>query len=315
MQKKQEKEIENVMKNLIESFNLYIKYIRFEKNLTPNTISSYSADILHFVNYLKDIGTVKTSDLNLSMFREYLKYLDNYKYSNATMIRKFSSYINFFKFLEDNDLVDKKLTQFIERPRKHHRLYSFLSQRETKILLESIKPVDDFSLRDRSIIELIYSTGARISEVGNIRIKDINLSENEILVHGKGRKERMVYLNHIALDWLNQYLKIRDNFILHLNKRYADDSYLFLNKDGKKLSTRSIRSSFKKYVARAGIGRNPTVHSLRHSFATHLLEEGAGIKEIQELLGHETVATTQIYLHLNINKLKKDYGRFHPRAN
>ena len=303
------------MINLIESFNLYMKYIRFEKNLTPNTIEAYRRDILHFVNYLKDIGTVKTSDLDLSIFRKYLEHLDNYKYSNATMIRKFSSYIIFFKFLEDNDLVNKKLTQFIEKPRKHHRLYSILSQRETKILLESIKPVDDFSLRDRSIIELIYSTGARISEVENIRIKDIDISENEILVHGKGRKERIVYLNHIALDWLNQYLKVRDNFILNLNKRYTDDSYLFLNKNGKKLSARSMGSIFKKCIARAGIKKNLSVHSLRHSFATHLLEKGAGIREIQELLGHGSISSTEIYLHLNINKLKKDYGRFHPRAN
>lgn len=302
------------MITLIESLNLYTKYVRFEKNLTSNTINSYRGDILHSVNYLKDTGIIKTSDLNLDIFRKYLKYLDRYKYSNATMIRKFSSFINFFKFLEDNNFMNGGLSKSIVKPRKHHRLHSFLSQREVGILLESIKPVDDFSLRDRSIIELIYSTGARISEIENIKIKDINIPENEILVNGKGEKERIVYLNCTALYWLGRYLRIRDNFTLHLNKKYTDDGYLFLNKNGKKLSTRSIRSIFKKYIAKVGIKRNLTVHSLRHSFATHLLEEGAGIREVQELLGHQSVLTTQIYTHLNIDKLKKDYKRFQPRT-
>jgi len=301
--------------NLNESFNLYIKYVRFEKNLTSNTVDSYSRDVLYFINYLKNLGILKTSDLSLDAFRKYLKYLDNFKYSNRTIIRKYSSYMNFFRFLEDNELMDNKLTPFLKAPKKHHRLYFFLSQKEIKILLESIKPVDDFSLRDRSIIELIYSTGTRVGEVENIRIKDINLSENEILVNGKGRKQRIVYLNHIALYWLNQYLRIRRNFVLHLNKKYTNDGYLFLNKNGKRLTSRGIRTIFKKYVARAGIKKNLSVHSLRHSFASHLLQEGAGIREVQELLGHEHVSTTQIYSHLNIGKLKNDYTRFHPRAN
>jgi len=243
-----------------------------------------------------------------------LKSLDRCNYSNRTIIRKYSSLINFFRFLENNDYIDLQLTQAINVPRRRHRFYSFMSEGEMEKLFESFKAQGDLEIRDRAIIELIYSTGARVSEVEGLKTCDIDIKNNEVVVTGKGRKQRIVYLNQAAVFWLNNYLEIRNKLICSKKNRSTGDNHLFLNKFGKGLSSRSIRTIVKKYVKKAVIGRNITPHSIRHSFATHLLQEGAGIREIQELLGHENISTTQIYSHLNIKKLKKDYRKFHPRA-
>ncbi len=300
--------------DLYESFSLYRKYLKFEKNLTPNTIRSYQKDLIHLLEFYKEKMVSDTSQLSLGMFREYLKALDSRNYSNRTIIRKYSSFINYFRFLENNSLVDSQLNQAISVPKKRHRFYSYLSANEMEKLFETIKTEDDSGIRDRAIIELIYSTGARVSEIEGLKVRDIDLLKNEAMVTGKGRKQRIVYINNEALHWLDRYLKIRANFGCSGDRGYPRDEHLFLNRFGTRLSARSIRSIVKKNIKKAGISKNVSTHSLRHSFATHLLQEGAGIREIQELLGHENVSTTQIYSHLNIKKLKKDYKKFHPRA-
>lgn len=302
--------------NLEESLKLYIRHIKYEKNLSPNTIRSYNKDINHFIDYIKGLKIVNISDLSLDIFRKYLKFLDNFKYSNRTIIRKYSSLINYFKFLEINNYLKGELTQLINPPRKYQRYYSFLSQNELNELLSCIETSDYIGIRNRTLIEVLYSTGARVSEIENINLEDIDFKNSEIKVKGKGNKERIVYLNHNARFWLNKYLNIRDNFRSSVNRELSNrESQLFLNKFGGRLTARSIRTILKKYLKKAGIKKNISPHDIRHSFATHLLQEGAGIREIQELLGHENISTTQIYTHLNIKKLKKDYRDFHPRAN
>lgn len=300
--------------DIYESFCLYKKYLKFEKNLATNTIRSYQRDLMHLLEFYKSRNIIDTSQLGLGVFREYLKALDSRKYSNRTIIRKYSSFINFFRFLENNNLIDSQLNQAISVPKKRHRFYTYLSVSEMEKLFEASKPGDDRGIRDRTILELLYSTGARVSEVEDLKISDIDLLKNEALVTGKGRKQRIVYLNRETISWLDKYLKIRANFGFSPEKGYSKDRHLFLNRFGSRLSSRSIRAIVKNSIKRAGINKNVSTHSLRHSFATHLLQEGAGIREIQELLGHEDVSTTQIYSHLNIKKLKKDYKLFHPRA-
>jgi site-specific recombinase XerD len=300
--------------DLFNCLELYIKYLKYEKNLSLNSINSYKKDNLQFLNFLKSKNVTETAGLNLDIFRDFLKSLDKFHYSNRTIIRKYSSLINFFRFLERNDYIDFQLTQAINVPRKRHRFYSFMSVKETERLFDSFKPENDLEIRDRAILELLYSTGARISEVEGLRIGDIDLQSNEVVVTGKGRKQRLVYLNQVAVSWIKKYLEIRSKLVYPKKNRYIRDSHLFLNKFGKRLSSRSMRTIVKKYVKKAVIGKNITPHSIRHSFATHLLQEGAGIREIQELLGHENISTTQIYSHLNVKKLKKDYKKFHPRA-
>jgi len=301
--------------DLFNCLELYIKYLKYEKNLSLNSINSYKKDILQFLFFLKDKDIKDTESLDADSFREFLKFIDNYEYSNATIVRKYSSLINFFKFLEGNDFINFQLTQFINVPRRRQRgLYSYMSESEAEELLDNMSPVNDMEIRDRAIFELLYSTGARISEVENLKVKDFDLEKRELKVTGKGRKQRFVYLNKTALYWIKKYMEARSSIILLDKKTGKSDRHFFLNRFGKGLSSRGIRNIVKKYVKKSIINKNITPHSIRHSFATHLLQEGAGIKEIQELLGHENISTTQIYSHLNIKKLKKDYKKFHPRA-
>lgn len=296
---------------LDESLELYIKQVKFGRYLSQNTVKSYKRDVDNFIKFIRHKRVYQTNKINLDLFREYLKFLDKFKYANRTIIRLISSLKNYFKFLEDNNLIDQTLSQAINAPRKVHRFYSYLSIDEVKKLFAVMKPENGSgmysqnSLRDRAAMELTYSTGCRVSEVQNIKIEDINISKNEILVTGKGNKQRIVYLNQKALFWLKRYLKARNN---------SKDNHLFLNKSGNRLSDRSLRTIFKNCIYKAGIEKNLSIHSLRHSFASHLLQEGAGIREVQELLGHANVATTEIYTHINIKKLKEDYIKYHPRA-
>ena len=300
---------------LEESLDFYIRHLKFEKNLTENSINSYRKDIYHFINFIKKINIEDVAQLSLEIFRKYLKYLDGCKYANRTIIRKYSSFANYFKFLENNNFLKIQLTQLIVAPKKHHRLYSFLTQSEIRQLIESIDTTTNPGKRNRALIEVIYSTGARISEVEGMTLKSVNLENNEIEVFGKGRKYRVVYLNQSACKYLKKYLDIRNEFSFSSKtQNYRQDNSLFLNKFGNKLTVRGMRKILKKCLDECGISKKISPHDIRHSFATHLLQEGAGIREIQELLGHENISTTQIYTHLNLKKLKNDYDKFHPRA-
>ncbi|MCE5330490.1 tyrosine recombinase XerC [bacterium] len=301
--------------NTEESLSLYLKFLKYEKNLTPNTILSYKNDILLMLDYFKKNEISDVKEITLAAFRNFLKFLDKYQYGNSSILRKSSSYINYFKFLEQNSLVDIQLSQLISLPKKEKRFYNFLSESEIKKLLERIDRKDNLGIRDRAIFELFYSTGARISEVVNITLNKVDLKNNEIEVLGKGRKSRIVYLNNVALECLNKYLNIRNWFLFDKSSNsYKNSMYLFLNKNGGSLSARYIRILLSRYLKKAEINKKITPHDIRHSFASHMLQEGAGIREVQELLGHESINTTQIYTHLNLKKLKKDYEKFHPRA-
>ena len=321
--------------DLGDSLELYLKYLRYEKNLTPNSIRSYTRDIVQLHNFLKNVKKINTvTQLDLAVFRKFLKSIDQNNYSNRTILRKYSSLINYFRFLEENELIDIQLSQFINVPRKRERLYTFLSKKEMEILFDSMLAKDYFNngkritspqnrnkltslhKRNRLIIELLYSTGARVSEIEGIKLKDIDLKKSEIMVIGKGRKQRMVYINSKCHCLLEIYLK-ESRPELSLNKKtgmHSGDLHLLLNSKGGRLSSRSISEIVRRSVLRAGIKKNITPHSIRHSFASHLMQEGAGIREIQELLGHENISTTEIYSHLDIKKIKDDYRRFHPRA-
>ena len=301
--------------NIEESLEFYNKYLKYEKNLSHNTIIAYMNDLLLLKDFFTKNKVFDVNDISLFVFRNFLKFLDKYQFGSRTILRKFSSYINYFKFLEKNSLISIQLSQAISLPKTEKRLYSFLSESEIINLLDAIGENNNFEIRDRAIFELFYSTGARISEIAGITLGKIDIVNNEIEVFGKGRKSRIVYLNKVASDKLILYLNIRDSFLFDSkNKTYKKNNYLFLNKNGGNLSSRFIRVLLDKYLRKAQINKKISPHGLRHSFASHMLQEGAGIRVVQELLGHENVSTTQIYTHLNLKKLKKDYEKFHPRA-
>lgn len=299
-----------------KSLELYIKYLRFEKNLTPNSIKSYEKDIRQLNAYLRERDISDLAEMDLTLFRGFVKSLDDKKYANRTMIRKYSSLVNYFRFLEEEKIIGIQLSQFINPPRRRHRYYNILSMAEIREVFDNMETGSPAAIRDRLILELMYSTGARVSEVESMLLDDINMKGNEIKVKGKGRKERIVYINNEALFWLDEYLEKARNELGFSRKKgsHTRDKHLFLNKLGTGLTARSIRNIVKASVKNAGIGKNITPHSLRHSFATHLLQRGAGIREIQELLGHDSISTTSIYSHMDVSKLKKDYRRFHPRS-
>ncbi len=298
-----------------ECLELYIKHLKYEKNLSPNTVRAYEVDLADLLSFLQANGIYDPKDIDLSVFRSYLKSLDSLRYKHRTIIRKYSSYINFFKFLESNDLTDKQLSQLISAPKRQRLIYNFLSVDEVLKLLNTISGQDPISIRDRALFETLYSTGTRVSELSLIKLKDMDMDKDEIIVLGKGRKERIVYINYESKKWIEKYLSIRNIFLFtKKDQAYKISEFLFLNRFGGPLSTRMIRKILHKYMKKAEINKNITPHGIRHSYATHLIEEGAGIREIQELLGHESIFTTQIYTHMNIKKLKKDFKAFHPRA-
>src|SRR5665647_2002779 len=303
--------------NIKESHELYCRHLKYEKNLAVNSIHAYQIDLAQLTDFLSKKQIEDTSFINLDVFREFLKSIDRYKYSNRTLIRKYSSYNNFFKFCELNGYIQNQISQFILPPKKQSRLYSFLTESQAKALIEKMDSSGITGIRNRALIEFIYSTGARVSEVEGLRLKDLDMENSSAEVFGKGRKYRTVYLNRNAKEWLKKYLDIRARFVyskknisyqkpeinqvtkngLHSKAELLQDKdgYLFLNRFGKKLNVRSFGNILAKSLIQANVTQKISPHGLRHSFATHLLEQGAGIREIQELLGHENITTTQIY--------------------
>jgi len=298
-----------------ESFDIYFRYIKYEKNLSLNTIKSYYNDLRLLGVFFKNKKISDTFEIDLDVFKKFLQFLDKYQFKNKSLARKFSSYINYFKFLEKKELLKDSISQMISMPKIEKKIYNFLSENEADKLLDSIGTETIYDLRDKSIFELFYSTGARINEITSITLKDIDLKNKEVRITGKGRKERIVFLNDFAAESLNNYIKVRNKFLYNKkNDSYKICNYLFLNKNGSALSMRFIRVLLDKYLKKAEINKKISPHGLRHSFATNMLQEGAGIREVQEILGHENISTTQIYTHLNFKKIKNDFDKYHPRA-
>lgn len=282
--------------DIIESFE---KYLKIEKGLLPLSLSAYIRDVKEFLNFvnLKDI-----KELNIDDVRHYVYHLHN-KNKPTSIIRKLSSLRVLGKFLLREGFLNKNIFEDINLPKKPKHLPSFVTVDEAFELIDGISGDDFISARNRAIFDFLYSEGLRVSEVVNLKISQINITNKTIRILGKGKKERVIPIGEKALLSLNEYLKQRKN------KGWEDRDFLFLNNRGSKLTTRSVELYIKKFAK-----RDITPHSLRHSFATHLLESGADLRSIQKLLGHESLSTTQKYLHLNFDKLAYIYDKCHPRA-
>jgi len=275
------------------------------------------------------IETKKTYEYNLNLFKEfvvfqkisylkiekndirnYLKYLDDLKYKNSTIALNLSSLRSFYNYLVELDLIDSNPFKRISNPKIEKRLPSFLNQIEIEDLLEYYELDSPLNIRNRLMLEVLYATGLRVSELVAIKINDINFSERSIKVLGKGSKERIVFFGEYASDILEFYLKNARNKLL--NKKQS--SYLFLNNRGEKITTRSVEIIIKKAIDYLAIKSHVTPHTIRHTFATHLLNNGADIKSVQELLGHESLSTTQIYTHITSERLRSVYLKSHPHS-
>jgi len=284
----------------------YLKYLRYQKNYSEETIDSYEEDLAEFFEFLDeldvDVLKVKYEDI-----RDYLKHLDDKKNKATTVSRKLSSLRGFYKFLINRDYVKNNPFTLIKTPRKEKKLPRFFYYNELEEMFDSIDISNALGQRNRLILEVLYASGVRVSELVNIKLKDIN--DEEIKVLGKGNKERITRIGDYAREILDLYLK---EGYLELNKKKSE--YLFLNKNGNKLTTRGIRFILDQIIKNTNVNKKISPHMLRHSFATHLLNEGCDILSVQELLGHESLTATAIYTHVTTDRLKDVYFKTHPRA-
>ena len=282
----------------------FLDYLEFEKKFSLYTVDNYDKDITEFKEYLvmNNINSFKKVDY--SLVRKYLVFLYEKKYKNTTICRHISSLRSFYKYLLGNKLINENPMELISLPKKQQRLPNFLYYNDLEKLLETPDQATSIGLRDKLIFEILYSTGVRVSELVNIKVKDIDFENKSIRIFGKGKKERIVLFGDQALKLINIYL----------DQRGFSSEYLILNNRGNKITTRGVDLIIHKNSLKSGLKNKITPHTMRHTFATHMLNDGANLLTVQELLGHENLKTTQVYTHVSNERLRNVYLNAHPRA-
>jgi len=320
----------------------FLNYLRFEKRFSEHTAKCYGADLSQFSEFL--IGssdssavideqiplshsqggaatavatetTIQIDQLLLSTqtsdIRSYLAFLNDKQYSRATVARKLATLRSFYKFLVKTNRFSSSPVTVVRTPKQEKKLPKFLEYEQVKKLLET-PPMDNWlGARDRAILETLYSTGIRVSELVALNMDDMDFLGEVVRIRGKGKKERISPISSSALQVIQHYMEFRNKRAQ--NNVNFDSKVLFVNKHGRRLSTRSVRRKMDKYLKMAGMDPSISPHTLRHSFATHMLNNGADLRSVQELLGHQSLSTTQIYTHLTTKKLKEVYEKAHPR--
>lgn len=318
----------------------FLSYLKFEKRFSEHTAKCYGADLTQFAQFLPGGSDDHTADglsslageqggattavatqtkpkvdqlllaADVNSVRAYLAFLNEQQYSKATIARKLATLRSFYKFLVKRNRLSSNPVMSVRTPKQEKKLPHFLEYEEVKRLLET-PPTDNWlGARDRAILETLYSTGIRVSELVGLNMDDVDFLGEVVHVRGKGKKERIAPISSSALQVIQHYMEFR-------NKRAQsgnfDSKVLFVNKHGRRLSTRSVRRKMDKYLKMAGLDPSISPHTLRHSFATHMLNNGADLRSVQELLGHQSLSTTQVYTHLTTKKLKEVYQSAHPR--
>jgi len=295
------------MKKEIEKFLSYLKY---EKNASPHTLSNYGRDLNQLARHLKENGYTWRTATTLAL-RGYLAELHELKLKKSSIIRKLASMRSFFEFCLRQKWRDDNPASALATPRQEQRLPGFLTEAETTRLLEwPVRREDPLEVRDKAILELLYASGLRVSELVLLDLEDLHLKERLVRVKGKGKKERIVPFGREAEKWLKEYLAAR----AALATKRPSGSALFLNYRGNRLTVRSVQRLVQNRLRQISVSRKISPHSLRHSFASHLLSRGADLRAIQEMLGHKSLATTQKYTHLDLNRLLEVYKKAHPRS-
>jgi len=279
----------------------YFNYLEIEKNYSAHTIINYRIDLKEFEKFIdqKAVGQI-----DYFLLRKYLAHIRTKQHRPRTLARKLSSIRSFFRFLHREGLIENNPALLLMSPKLDKVLPKFMSEQEVTKLIEAPSLNNESGKRDRAILEILYSTGIRVSELVGLDIDDIDLISNIVKVAGKGKKERLVPIGDKAVDALKNYL----------DKRKRKSNVLILNKNGTRLSDRGVRNIVNKHISTTSLQYKISPHVLRHSFATHLLNRGADLRSVQELLGHVNLSTTQLYTHLTTEKLKKVYDQAHPRA-
>lgn len=296
----------------MESFlKEYLATLKIEKNLSDNTINSYRNDLTSFINFISQSGIDDFSDIRTNHITAFFKLLKDSGLNETSAARYFSSLKGFFKYLFKNDYIKSNPIERISPPKISRKLPEVLNVREINAILEQPDVKDTIGLRDKAILELFYACGTRISELINIKLNDLFLREEVIRVFGKGSKERLIPIGSSAIKWIEEYLQKSRPL---LAKNYKSENYLFLNQRGTKFSRMGIWKIVNHYAKQAGIEKNVHPHTFRHSFATHLIEGGADLRAVQEMLGHSDISTTQIYTHIDRDYIKLVHKKYHPRG-
>ncbi len=295
--------INSISKQDLEDFKAYILV---EKNFSQHTAKAYCSDILSYIIWLGDEGC---EDAGFDKIREYLHFIQKYNYKKTTVARKIASIRTFYKYLFREKKIDSNPAQNIISPKRPKSLPKFLSKEEVEEILNNVNISTPAGYRNRAILELLWASGMRVSELSNLNFGDLNLENNEITVFGKGAKERIILITDRAKNYLEKYINYARPLVA---KGYTlppinDTTPVFINKTGYRLQTRMIRNVINDTVEKIELPKKVTPHMFRHSFATYLIENGADLRVVQELLGHSDVSTTQLYTHITKKRLKDVY--------
>ena len=289
----------------------YLAVLRLEKNLSENTVASYKNDLNSFFGFLSDRGVEDPSEIKNQHLENFFKSLANTGLSSSSAARYFSSVKGFFRYLYLNKYITDNPVDKISAPKLSKNLPDVLSVNDVDAILSQPDTEDKLGLRDKALLETLYACGLRVSELINLKLSNIFFKEEIVRVLGKGSKERLVPIGSSAIKWINEYFT-RSRPLLE--NKAKSGSFVFLNSRGTKLSRMGIWKIVDRYTKEAGIKKEVHPHTFRHSFATHLLEGGADLRAVQEMLGHSDISTTQIYTHIDREFIKQVHRDFHPRG-
>ena len=296
------------MEELLEKF-LY--HLSLERGLSPNTIDSYKRDLKRYIKHLQSLRIKSLDKIKTQYISKLILKLNKRGLSSSTISRNLSAIRSFHKYLIRENFSQKNPSEGVDSPRLWRKLPVVLNIEEIEKLLDQPEGADPLSVRDKAILEALYATGLRISELINLKRSNLLFEIGCVRILGKGNKERIVPIGEVAIDWVKRYLKeFRPDLI---NSKSKSGDYLFLNARGNRLTRMGVYKILRKYVNKAGIKKKVSPHTLRHSFATHLLEGGADLRAVQEMLGHADISTTQVYTQVDREYLKEVHRSFHPR--
>lgn len=296
-----------------ESLTEFLRHLGLEKNSSTHTVKSYREDLTQAVEFFQErLGTQEPRPAQLStrLLRAFLAFLHEKNYARSTIARRLASLRSWCKYLCRQGVLSVNPAIGLRGPKLEKKLPRFLDQKETAQLVGTPTEDTPLSLRDRALLETLYSAGLRVSELVGLDLTDLDLDAGLATVRGKGKRERLALLGPPAVEALKSWFAVRPA----VSPRAATHPAVFLNRHGTRLSTRGVSRLLDKYVQHAGVQSDATPHTLRHSFATHMLDAGADIRSVQELLGHQSLGTTQIYTHVSTQRMRDSYHKAHPRA-
>ncbi|MCP5060924.1 MAG: site-specific tyrosine recombinase XerD [Ignavibacteriae bacterium] len=289
----------------------YLSHLKIEKNLSENSIASYKIDLNKLLTFLDEEKITDLNNVKYSNITDFFSTLNTEGLNSSSVSRYSSSLKGFFLYLFQQKYIEENPTRNLTSTKLSRNLPSVLSFNDVELILKAPDTNDNLGLRNKSILELLYSSGLRVSELLNLKVADLFLDDQVIRVTGKGNKQRIVPIGSSAINWLNEYLiKVRPLF----QKKMKSENIIFLSNRGTKLSRMSIWKIVRKYSEEANVKKEVHPHTFRHSFATHLLEGGADLRAVQEMLGHSDISTTQIYTHIDRDYVKQVHKDFHPRG-